>query len=201
MKASLIASCNDFNKLIKSGDFTTRQGKTLSLEQGSCEALTLLGKTKDNIGNVYIIGNGGSAAVASHIHNDFCNVGGLRAMTLHDPALLTCFSNDYGYDHAYSTLIEKMAGKNDLLIAISSSGQSKNILNASLAMRACQGAVITLTGFSPNNNLRAVGDLNFWVNSNNYGLVEIAHLFTLHHWSDRIGAEWEDSRKVVSIVN
>ena len=201
MKASLSASSNDFHKLIKNGSFTTRQGRELSLEQGTCEALSLLGKTKNNSGNVYIIGNGGSAAVASHIHNDFCNVGGLRSMTLHEPAVLTCFTNDYGYEHAFSTLIEKMAGKNDLLIAISSSGQSKNILNASIAMRACQGTVITLTGFAANNPLRTTGDLNFWVNSSNYGLVEIAHLFTLHHWSDRIGAEWQDSRKVVSIGN
>ncbi|WP_455209597.1 SIS domain-containing protein [Kaarinaea lacus] len=201
MKASLIASSNDFNKLIRNGNFTTKQGQALSLEQGSCEALTLLSKTKENSGNVYIVGNGGSAAVASHIHNDFCNVGGLRAMTLHEPAVLTCFSNDYGYERAYSTLIEKMAGKNDLLIAISSSGQSKNIINAALAMRTCHGSVITLTGFSANNPLRLSGDLNFWVNSKSYGLVEIAHLFTLHHWSDRIGVEWEDSRKVVSIVN
>jgi D-sedoheptulose 7-phosphate isomerase len=201
MKASLSASASDFNKLVSNGNFTTKQGKALSLEQGTCEALALLGKAKENLGNVYIIGNGGSAAVASHIHNDFCNVGGLRAMTLHEPAVLTCFSNDYGYEHAYSTLIEKLAGKKDLLIAISSSGQSKNILNAAIAMRARQGSVITLTGFSANNPLRTTGDLNFWVNSQNYGLVEIAHLFTLHHWSDRISAEWSDSQKVVSIVN
>lgn len=201
MKASLSASCNDFNKLVKTAVFTAPQGKGLSLEQGTCNALTLLSKTKENAGNVYIIGNGGSAAVASHIYNDFCNVGGLRAMTLHEPAVLTCFSNDYGYDHAYSTLIEKMADKNDLLIAISSSGQSKNILNAAIAMRARQGAVITLTGFSANNPLRTIGDLNFWVNSNSYGLVEIAHLFTLHHWSDRMGVEWADSQKVVNLVS
>ena len=201
MKATLSASANDFQKLIKNASFTTMQGKALSLEQGTCEALRLLSATKQNAGNVYIIGNGGSSAVASHIHNDFCNVGGLRAMTLHEPAVLTCFSNDYGYENAYATLLDKMARKGDLLIAISSSGQSKNILNAAIAMRARQGAVITLTGFMANNPLRNTGDLNVWVNSNNYGLVEIGHLFTLHHWSDRIGAEWTDTHKVVSIVN
>ena len=201
MKAGLSASSNDFNKLINSSRFTTHKGKELSQEQGSCDALTLLQSTKESGGNVYLIGNGGSAAVASHIHNDFCNVGGIRSVTLHESALLTCFSNDYGYEHAYSTMLEKTARKNDLLIAISSSGQSKNILNAAIAMRARQGSVITLTGFSANNPLRTTGDLNFWVNSQNYGLVEIAHLFTLHHWSDRISAEWSDSQKVVSIVN
>jgi D-sedoheptulose 7-phosphate isomerase len=201
MKTSLSASSNDFHKLIKNGLFTNAKGKDLSLDQGTCEALQILHNTKEQAGNVYLIGNGGSAAVASHIHNDFCNVGGLRAMTLHDPAVLTCFSNDYGYDYAYATLIEKMAGQNDLLIAISSSGQSKNIVNAAIAMRACQGTVITLTGFLPNNPLRTIGELNFWINSNNYGMVEIAHLFTLHHWSDRISAEWASAHPVVSIVN
>lgn len=201
MKASLSVSSNDFSRLIKNGNFTTKDGKALTLEMGTCEALSLLEQVKESGANVYIVGNGGSAAVASHIHNDFCNVGGLRAMTLHEPAVLTCFSNDYGYENAYASLIKKMARKNDLLIAISSSGQSKNILNASIAMRACQGKVITLTGFSPQNPLRTTGDLNFWVKSKNYGLVEIAHLFTLHHWSDRIAAEWEENEKVISMVN
>ena len=201
MKASLSASASDFNSLIKNGRFTTKNGKKLSLEQGTREALALLGQTKEYGGNVYIIGNGGSAAVASHIHNDFCNVGGLRAMTLHEPAVLTCFSNDYGYERAYSMLIEKMVRKNDLLVAISSSGKSENILNAAITMRACQGKVITLTGFLGNNPLCTLGDLNFWVDSKSYGQVEIAHLFTLHHWADRMGAEWMVSDKVVCIVS
>jgi D-sedoheptulose 7-phosphate isomerase len=200
MKAGLSASSNDFNKLINSSRFTTHKGKELSQEQGSCDALTLLLSTKESGGNVYLIGNGGSAAVASHIHNDFCNVCGIRSVTLHESALLTCFSNDYGYEHAYSTMLEKTARKNDLLIAISSSGQSKNIINAAIAMRSRKAAVITLTGFSVSNPLRTIGEINFWVDSQSYGLVEIAHLFALHHWSDSLAALSLESNVVVSMA-
>ena len=201
MKPSLSASSNDFDKLIQTSRFTDSKGKALSLEQGTSDALTLLQTTKEYGGNVYLIGNGGSAAVASHIYNDFCNVGGLRAVTLHEPALLTCFSNDYGYEHAYSTMLEKTARKNDLLIAISSSGQSKNIINAAIAMRARQATVITLTGFSVNNPLRTIGELNYWVDSKSYGLVEIAHLFTLHHWSDCLANQSLEPNVVVNLAN
>ncbi|WP_455204738.1 SIS domain-containing protein [Kaarinaea lacus] len=200
MKASLSACSNDFNKLVETSVFTDANGGECSLEFGTREALKLLHKVKQCSGNVYIIGNGGSAAVASHITNDFCNVGGLRAMTLHEPAVLTCFSNDYGYEQAYAMQVERMARKDDLLIAISSSGQSKNIVNAAIAMRANRGNVITLTGFSADNPLRGLGDLNYWIASEDYGIVEIAHLFALHHWSDRIGVECSQSQKVVSIV-
>jgi D-sedoheptulose 7-phosphate isomerase len=200
MKATLSASSNDFNRLIKNSRFTDNKGNELSHEKGTVEALKLLQATKEYAGNVYIVGNGGSAAVASHIYNDFCNMGGLRAVTLHEPSLLTCFSNDYGYENAYSSMLEKTARKNDLLIAISSSGQSNNIVNAAIAMRARQGAVITLTGFSENNPLRTIGELNFWVDSKNYGLVEIAHLFTLHHMSDQLAAQMSQSNIVLSIA-
>lgn len=200
MKPSLSVSSNNFNKLIKDSRFTNSKGRNLSLEQGTSEALSLLSSTKECGGNVYLIGNGGSAAVASHIHNDFCNVGSLRAVTLHEPALLTCFSNDYGYEFAYSTMLEKTARKNDLLISISSSGQSKNIINAAATMKARQGKIITLTGFSSNNPLRTTGDLNFWVNSQSYGMVEIAHLFALHHWSEQLAAQSSQSHNVISIA-
>ena len=201
MKASLSACSNEFNKLIKNSAFTDAKGMACSLEQGTREALNLLHATKQDGGNVYIVGNGGSAAVASHICNDFCNIGGLRVMTLHEAAVLTCFTNDYGYEQAYAVQIEKMARKEDLIIAISSSGQSKNIINAAIAMRGFGGTVITLSGFASNNPLRTIGDLNYWVSSHEYGFVEIAHLFALHHWSDRMGIEWSITDKVISIAN
>ena len=108
-------------------------------------------------------------------------MGSLRAHVLHDPALLTCLANDYGYEQIYSKQIHKFAKQTDLLIAISSSGQSKNILNAANAMAELGGTVFTLTGFDSHNPLREVGNFNYWIDSHDYGIVEIGHLFFLHH--------------------
>lgn len=201
MKTSLSACSSEFSRLIKDSLFTNASGIECNLEQGTRDALNMLLETKTVGGNVYIVGNGGSASVASHMANDFCNIGELRATTLHEPASLTCFTNDYGYEHAYAVQIQKMARKGDLVIAISSSGQSKNIINAAIAMRSFGGSVITLSGFSSSNPLRTIGDLNYWVASNEYGMVEIAHLFALHHWSDRMGYEWSIENKAIRVAN
>jgi D-sedoheptulose 7-phosphate isomerase len=130
---------------------------------------------------VYVIGNGGSAAVAAHIVNDYVNVGKLAALTLHDPALLTCMANDYGYEHAYARLVRTMARPGDVVIGISSSGRSANIRNAATAAAEAGALAVTLSGFAPDNPLRSLGALNVWTPSEDYGLVETAHLFILHH--------------------
>jgi D-sedoheptulose 7-phosphate isomerase len=77
---------------------------------------------------VYIIGNGGSYANAMHICNDLL-LCGVKAFTL-DPSTLTALANDFGYEVAYQMWIEKVGEKGDLLIALSGSGRSPNILNA-----------------------------------------------------------------------
>ena len=128
---------------------------------------------------VYLIGNGGSASIASHIANDLMKAQGIRANTLTDPALFTCFANDYGYDHAYERMLAPLLNNKCLVICISSSGRSHNICRAArLAADICQ--VATFTGFDPDNPLRGMGHYNYWVPSNNYGVVESAHLMLLH---------------------
>lgn len=197
LESSFSTRSSEFDQLIRNSVFTRRNGETLSLQHGVQEVLDLLQRAKEADASVYVVGNGGSAAVAGHIVTDFCNVCGIRATTLHDAAILTCFSNDYGYENAFAVQLEKMARKGDLLIAISSSGQSRNILNAALAMRKRCGYVITLSGFLSNNPLRLTGDFNYWVNSKDYGMVEIAHLFALHHWSDCLGAKWSNAEQTI----
>jgi len=153
--------------------------------QLGCElAVKILATAKKNNANVYLIGNGGSAAIVSHAKTDLMNVGKLKAVTLLDSAIMTCFSNDYGYENVFSRQLDILANAEDVLIAVSSSGMSKNILNAVDMMRQKNVKVITLSGFKNNNDLRVSGDLNFWIDSENYTLVEIAHLFILHHLAD-----------------
>lgn len=126
------------------------------------------------------IGNGGSAAIASHMAIDYSKNGGIRSSAFNDASLLTCLSNDFGYESVFEKAVEFLAHPGDLLMAISSSGRSANILRGVKAARAADCAVVTLSGFRPDNPLRQLGDVNFYVPSDAYGYVEIAHLSICH---------------------
>ena len=189
-RTSLGANAAEFANIIDNGRFSGADARPLPHEHGIDNLTRLLADTRARAGSLYIIGNGGSAAVASHAVTDFFNVGGLRAMTLHDSSTLTCFSNDYGYEHAFSRRAERLLTERDVLIAISSSGQSANIRNACEAARQRDASVVTLSGFRPDNPLRTLGDINYWLDSDDYGMVEIGHLFLLHYIADRLGMDW-----------
>lgn len=131
-------------------------------------------------GIVYVIGNGGSAGIASHFSTDLIKSLQIPSQTLYDSNLMTCLSNDYGYEHVFSYPLEKVLRPSDLLVAISSSGKSPNILKAAQAAIDRKVPLITLSGFLESNPLRALGTLNLWVNRCDYGLVEMAHFFFLH---------------------
>jgi D-sedoheptulose 7-phosphate isomerase len=129
---------------------------------------------------VIMVGNGGSAGIASHQAVDYWKNGGVRATAFNDASLLTCIGNDLGFENLFSAPIERFADEGDVVFAISSSGSSPNILNAAAAARAKNCRLVTFSGFAPDNKLRALGDLNFHVASFSYGLVEILHLFIIH---------------------
>jgi D-sedoheptulose 7-phosphate isomerase len=138
-------------------------------------------RTTDARGNkIMVIGNGGSAAIASHLATDYTKNGGLRTQAFNDGSMLTCLGNDLGYENVFAKQIEMFARTGDLLIAISSSGQSPNILKGVAAARKAGCAVVTLSGFKPANPLRREGDVNFYVASEQYGFVEIIHLTICH---------------------
>ena len=126
------------------------------------------------------IGNGGSAAIASHMAIDFSKNGGLRAMCFNDGAALTCLGNDYGYEEVFSRQLEFHAQRGDVLYAISSSGRSPNILKAVAKARELGCHIVTMSGFREDNPLRTLGDVNFYVASHKYGTVEVAHTALIH---------------------
>ncbi len=126
------------------------------------------------------VGNGGSAAIASHMATDYSKNGDIRSLALNDSSMLTCLGNDLGYDRIFAKQIELYARRGDLLVAISSSGRSANILNAVKAARAAECAVVTFSGFTADNPLRGLGDINFYLASDRYGFVEIGHLTICH---------------------
>lgn len=128
----------------------------------------------------FIIGNGGSASIASHMAEDYTKNGGIRMMAFNDASMLTCFANDMGYENVFSSAISYYANKKDAVIAISSSGQSANILNGVKMAKSMGCPVITFSGFKDSNHLRKLGDVNFYVPDTSYGNVEITHLALLH---------------------
>ncbi len=137
-----------------------------------------LAHTRGN--RIFFIGNGGSAAIASHCAIDYLKNGRLRATALNDGAALTCISNDLGYDKVFSHQLEMHARLGDVLVAVSSSGESENILSAVQTMWDMHNIVVTLSGFKPDNRLRSKGHVNFYVPSDRYGIVEVVHLTILH---------------------
>ena len=145
-------------------------------------------------GKLMVVGNGGSAAIASHIAIDFSKNGGVPALAFNDPASLTCLANDLGYENVFSHQIMTLGQPQDLLFAISSSGHSPNILNAVTEARAKGIAVLTFSGFEDDNPLRSMGDMNLYLSSNTYGFVEIGHLTLCHAILD-ISMGWQPEKK------
>lgn len=135
----------------------------------------LIIKTNSNKNKIILLGNGASASIASHASIDFTKTLNIRAINFNEANLITCFSNDFNYENWMSRAIDYYADKGDMVILISSSGKSKNIVNAGNFSRQKKLTTVTLSGFSKNNPLRKIGDLNFWINSNKYNIVETAH--------------------------
>lgn len=183
---SIGARAEKLTSLLQTSQVTDNSKGIIEINQGIALLCDRLDRLRNANQALFVLGNGGSAGVASHAVTDFFNVGGLRATTLHESSLLTCMSNDYGYENAYARMIAQMARADDMLIAISSSGQSMNIRNAAEQATQVGASVVTLSGFNTNNPLRELGDTNFWVDSQDYGLVEIGHQFILHNIADRL---------------
>lgn len=176
----------ELQRIVAATEVTDLAGKRSDTETAVAGMTAMLKDLRAAGGRLYLVGNGGSAGVASHAITDFLNVAKLRAMTLHEPSLLTCMSNDFGYEVAFARILATLASPGDMLIAISSSGQSANIRNAAAEMRKLGGKSVTLSGFKRDNPLRALGDVNVWLDSTDYGMVEIGHQFVLHNIADRI---------------
>ena len=163
-----------------------------SIEQDPLTLLSttqLLHKTRERGGKVILVGNGGSAAMASHVSVDLVKVSGLRAVNFNEADLITCFANDYGYEHWVEKALEFYADPNDLIVLISSSGKSANILNGAIKAKQMKLALITFSGFAADNPLRKLGDINFWANSQAYNVVEMTHHVWLLALVDKLVAD------------
>lgn len=166
--------------IVRQAEASDRNGDSLLLDTVIDRMHREMRSAHDRGNKIIFLGNGGSAGICSHMAIDFSKNGGLRAIALNDGAALTCLANDYGYEHVFAKQLEWHAQSGDIVVAISSSGKSPNILNAAEAARQCGCTVYTLTGFRPDNALRQLGDVNLYLRSDEYGFVEVGHLAILH---------------------
>ena len=139
------------------------------------KSVMLIDKCKKQGGKVYIVGNGGSSSMASHVSVDFAKVAGVPSDTFNNSNLITCFANDYGHDNWISEAIKAYTNKNDMVILISSSGTSKNMVNAASYCNENNIPLLTLSGFKRDNPLSKLGDINMHVESKSYNFVEMSH--------------------------
>ncbi len=178
-----------FIDLLNSVLVTTRDGVTLDYGDGIAGVCALIRQQSGAGKKLIFIGNGGSAAIAAHMALDFWKNGGMKAVSFNDGVTLTCLGNDYGYAHVFEKPVEMFGEAGDILIAISSSGKSENILRGVAAATAKGCKVITLSGFGADNPLRNMGEYNFYVGSGKYGPVEVIHQYLIHCILDLLLAE------------
>ena len=162
------------------------QGQCLEYDEGVQLLLDTFTRSKMECSHLYFIGNGGSSAIASHMTADFMKNGGMNTYSLYDNAVTTCMGNDYGYEYIFSKPLDFLVRENDLVVAISSSGNSPNIVNAIQTAKSKGATVITFTGFKPDNQAKGIGDINVYVPCEKYGIVESIHNLMLQQIVDLI---------------
>jgi len=171
-----------FSKIMVAGS----SGKPLSFNRATSKIINSIKALDKKKNKIIFIGNGGSAAIANHISTDFLKNAEIPALAFSDSSLITCISNDLGYERVFEKPIELLAQKGDILFSISSSGSSRNILNATSMAKSKGCFLVTLSGFDKDNPLRKLGNLNFYIPSHSYGFVEIGHLAICHAIVDKI---------------
>ena len=144
----------------------------------SLESVKTLIEDMSSTNKVILLGNGGSASIAAHVATDLTNAANIRAVNFSESSLITCLSNDYGYENWMTTALHMYAKEGDILILISSSGNSENIIRAGKYWQG-KGPIITFSGFDYSNKLNDLDmTYKFWVDSKTYNHIEMVH----HIW-------------------
>lgn len=175
---------DSFTRSLSSLETTLLNGELIDLDQWLPSIESLTSDVQQRGGRFFFAGNGASAAFASHMSLDWSKNGGIPCLPLLDLSHLTALGNDLGYEEVFSTAIDWHGHENDLLITISSSGNSPNIIRAIESARKKGMKVVTLSGLKADNQSRKLGDLNLYISAKTYGIVECAHQVVLHAWLD-----------------
>ncbi len=177
---------SDFQSVLSKTQASDSHNNVQDLDQTFENLIQSLNELKDRGGRVYLVGNGGSSGIASHAAVDFVNACGFQAQAITDNSMLTCMANDYGYEQVFAQPLRTLINKGDFLLAISSSGNSKNIINACEVAKEKGAEVLTFSGFKSENPLRKAGHTNIWLDAEHYGYVEIGHAFLIHYLTDNL---------------
>ena len=167
-------------------EVTNGDGDQYESDDGFTRLQDMANTLRQDRKTMYLIGNGASASLASHYSADLAKNGHIHTQVFSDLSLITALSNDIGYDFVFSIPIERRAVPGDMLVAISSSGRSRNILNAVAAARRMGVTVVTLSAMDSDNPLRAFGALNFYIPAKTYGHAETGHAAIMHHLMDKL---------------
>jgi len=173
-------------RLLDGIEFTSRDGSAVRPDAGFAAWVDMTLRLRGRRQTIYMIGNGASASMASHFAADLAKNGRLHTQVFSDLSLITAISNDMGYEHVFAEPLRRRGQPGDLLVAISSSGRSPNILAAIEVADELGMSVVTLSAKDAANPLRRRGELNLFVPAATYGLAETAHAAALHWWMDLI---------------
>ena len=175
---------SDLYVLLESLTVLDSQGNFFDAEEGFVRLTQLTFRVHSEGATIYYLGNGASASMASHFAADMAKTGGVRTMVFTDLSLLTAVANDLSYEAVYAEPLKWYMKRGDMVVAISSSGNSPNIVRAVVQAKGLGGTVITISAMNEDNAIRKLGDLNFYIPAKTYGLAETAHAAILHFWMD-----------------
>ena len=173
------------------GSLSVSDSHSDNIEVDKCFALwtDLTVQIREQRKTVFLIGNGASASMASHVAADLAKNAHVHTEVFTDLSLITAIANDLSFEDVFSEPLKRRLKNGDMLVAISSSGKSANILRAVQTAKMMGGMVITISAMSDDNPLRREGDFNFYIPAQTYGIAETCHAAILHYWIDKIISE------------
>ena len=180
------AYLDEIVRLIYGSEIYKGEDRIENWEDAFGQVVSMFLDTRRKQKRLFFCGNGGSAAIASHMTADFMKNGRIHTVSMYDGALLTCMGNDYGYKSVFSEPLKYLVEAGDLLVVISSSGNSENIVNAIQAAKEKGADIVTFTGFLPDNKVKHMGTYNIYVPSLKYGMVESVHNLLLQQIVDEL---------------
>lgn len=177
----------DLSDILDAIVVTDSKGDILEPDAGFSKLADHVRCCGDERRRTYFIGNGASASMACHFSTDLAKMSGVPTEVFTDPSLITATGNDMGYEESFAYPLSQRMVAGELLVAISSSGNSPNIVRGIEEARKVGGRVVTFSAMSPDNTMRSMGDLNFYLPAETYGMAESGHAVLLHHLIDQFG--------------
>ena len=163
-----------------------REGRPVDIQSAFEQWQAATVRLRECRGTIFLVGNGASASMASHMAADLAKNAHLHTEVFSDVSLITAISNDLGYDQVFAEPLARRCNPCDMLVAISSSGRSPNVLAAVKVANEHGLTVVSLTAMAAENPLRRAGTLNLYVQATTYSAAESCHATILHHWMDMV---------------